>query len=255
MPPILSSCPTDISLVASLSYREGPLAAGSGAISLKFKAPEVFDRRGDCITGHTCLYNVEQYLNLSLIASGNTVLTGKNKILFASSFLKSSAAVGWFNSVIETTLSITREAFKPVLLQKCVLVDQIKRFRDRLRKFKRTSSVWKYLSEFGNLSLPISSTHDEEKVNHCIEELKYGISVQVLKSHADAFDKCARIALTVDSAVWRAGSAARWENGSSPPDKTPTPSEVRNMESGQWPNSLAQRKRKKGFVKACMLRL
>lgn len=223
-------------------------ATDNGSFHLKPNKPETYDGRRDYLTVSTLMYTLEQYLNLSQINSPNVSLPEGSKIAFASSYMKGAAAVWWFNIVTAGNVPATWEQFKASVNTEFIPLDHVKRSRDRLRRLRQLHSVSKYLSEFRNLILAIPGMSEGEKLDRFIEGLKYPVRVEVLKTHSDSFEECARIALNVDSAIWRASSGSRADgaqgNRGSTSNSMPTPMEVGNTEgSKRSRNQTEQRKR------------
>lgn len=75
--------------------------------------------------------------------------------------------------------------------------------------------------------------HEGENVGHFIEGLKYSVQVEVWKSHADNFGECARMPLIADSAIWRAGKAARRGCSFRLPGQGPMPMRLGNVKDSQ----------------------
>lgn len=65
---------------------------------------------------------------------------------------------------------------------------------------------------------------EDEKVERFIKGVKYNIRVEVLKVRAQTLDKCTRVALNIESAIWRAGA-----NSILSTNDGPTPMEVGNI--------------------------
>lgn len=80
---------------------------------------------------------------------------------------------------------------------------------DHLCKHKQFKTVNKAIAKLCNIALTIPGISDEEKAARFIDRLKREIRVEVLKSQADSFKERARVALNINSALWRAvhGSA------------------------------------------------
>lgn len=60
------------------------------------------------------------------------------------------------------------------------------------------------MAEYRNAVLMIGNMLEDEKLDRFVEGLKYQVKVEVLKMNCSTFDDCARVALNVDSALWRA---------------------------------------------------
>lgn len=69
-----------------------------------------------------------------------------------------------------------------------------RRARDKLRRQKQTTSVSKYLSEFGNITLAISEVNEGKRVDWFVDGLKYRIRVGVPKTLVEFFEEAFRIA-------------------------------------------------------------
>ena len=136
------------------------------------------------------------------------MLTEKNKVLFASTFLSGNAAVWWYTLVQTHFAPTSWEDFKTGVVKEFVLEDHVRRARDRLRKLQQTTSVSKYLAEFRNIVLNIPDISNGEKWDRFCDGLKYEVRLEVMKSTLTSFEETAKIALRVDSAFWILGGAA-----------------------------------------------
>lgn len=189
----------------------------------------------------TWLFNIDQYLTLAKLSNPNVPITDENRIRFASSYLKGTAAVWWYNRVSIAAVSNTWADFKNAVIREFVPSDHAKRARDKLRKLKQTRTVVRYLSDFRNIILTIPGMQEDEKVDRIIEGLKFNIRVEVLKAQADTLDECARVALNIDSAIWRAGTV-----GHSSALDGPMPMEIGNVQgTSHGKLSKAQREQRK----------
>lgn len=47
---------------------------------------------------------------------------------------------------------------------------------------------------------------ENEKIDHVLDRLYYNTQAEILKVQVDAFDECPRVALDIDSALWRANN-------------------------------------------------
>lgn len=98
--------------------------------------------------------------------------------------------------------------------------------------------------------------HEDEKIDRFLQGLKYNIRVEVLKSQADTFDACARIALNVDSALWRASGRNAFgdrQNAFTSSQNQATPMEIGNVQHRNLSNSQ-QGQRKKDMEKGACFR-
>lgn len=216
-----------------------------GAINLKPNKPETYDGRRDFLAVNTWLFNVEQYLLLSQLSNPNVPIADESRIRFASSYLKGTASVWWFNLFSAGIIPATWNEFKAAVIREFVPSDHSKRARDRLRKLRQTKSVSRYLSDFRNIILAISGMTDEEKMDRFIEGLKHSIRIEVLKAQVDTFEDCARVALNIDSAIWRAGKGTGQTFGNRSGDEGPTPMEIGNVEGSSNPRTKAQREQRR----------
>lgn len=214
------------------------------SINLKPSKPDTYDGTRDFLVVNTWLYKVEQYLSLTQLSSPNVAITYHNRIAFASSYLTGNAAVWWFNLVKSPETFSSWDAFKNVIVKEFIPADHTRRARDKLRKLKQLGPVEKYLAEYRNTVLMIGDNNDGEKLDRFIDGLKYGVKVEVMKSGCSSFEECARIALTVDSAIW---GARRTSSGFFPAhskDKNePTPMEIGNVNGEN--SSKAQREQRR----------
>lgn len=213
------------------------------SINLKPNKPEAFDGNREFLIVNTRLYSVEKYLNLSKLSSPTTPLMDHDKKKFASSYLKQNAAVWWYNLVNSPSVPITWEDFKAAVVRESVPVDHTRRARDKLRNLKQTSSAEKYLSEYRNTVLMIGKINEGEKVDRFVDGLKYQAKVEVMKIDCEFFEDCARVALYIDSAIWRAKRGPAGFYPISEKQQQPTPMEIGNVYGG--PDSRAHREQQK----------
>ena len=73
------------------------------------------------------------------------VLFDGKRIPYASNFLMSTASVWWYTVVQSNETPATWLEFNEAVIKEFVPEDHICRARDKLRKFRQTSSVSKYL--------------------------------------------------------------------------------------------------------------
>lgn len=85
---------------------------------------------------------------------------------------------------------------------------------------------------------------DEEKTDRFIEGLRHSIRLEVLKAQVKIFEETARIALNIDSAIWRAGKGKSSYEGNRYTEG-PTPMEIGNVEGSNDPRTKAQREQRK----------
>lgn len=89
-----------------------------------------------------------------------------------------------------------------------------------------------YLAEYRNLILMISDINDGEKLDRFLDLLKDNVRVEVLKKNSTSFEECARLALNVDSAIWRARRSTPGFHYNKNNVSEPTPMEIGNVNSG-----------------------
>lgn len=77
--------------------------------------------------------------------------------------------------------------------------DNSKQAGGRLQKHKQLKSDNKYLEEFQSIIITTPEISDEEKLYQFTNGLKCDVRFEVLKSHAISYEKCARVALNIDS--------------------------------------------------------
>eukprot|EP00171_Calliarthron_tuberculosum_P018338 IDg18338t1 len=140
--------------------------APQGSINLKPNKPEPYEGNRDYLVVNTWLYKVEQYLVLVQLCNPGVPLTEENKILYASTFLTSTAAVWWYTLVQANTVPATWQEFKA-----------------------------KVIAEF---------VPDDHMWDKFCSGLKYDVRIEVMKSTVSTFDEAAKVALRVDSAIWGA---------------------------------------------------
>lgn len=86
--------------------------------------------------------------------------------------------------------------------------DPIWRTRKKLRALKKDLwvpliSVDRYLSECRNTFLMITDRNEEENMDFFVNGPRYNIRAEDLETISNSFEERARLALNVDSAVWR----------------------------------------------------
>lgn len=173
-----------------------------GSVNLKPNKPDAFDGRRDFLAVSTWLFKVEQYLTLSAISNPSATISDESRIMFASSFMTSTAASWWYTIIQSGQEPSTWTEFRTLVLNEFVPVDHNRRARDKLRRLKQNSSVSKYLSEFRNCILTVNDMSDGERFDRFVQGLKNEVKLEVLKSQASNFEDAAKIALRIDSALW-----------------------------------------------------
>lgn len=90
----------------------------------------------------------------------------------------------------------------------------------------------------------IGEMHEGENIDRFVDGLKYNVRVEVLKSNCSTFEECARVALNVDSALWRArkGNPVNYSNNYS---SEATPMEIGNISRTNPPLTKAQKEQRK----------
>lgn len=136
------------------------------------------------------------------------------------------------------------EDFKSSLISEFIPSEHNRLGRDKLRKHKQTGSVEKYLAEYRNTILLIGDINEGEKLNRFVDGLKYNVKVEIMKTNYNSFEQCARMALNIDSAIWR---ARRIQAGlfSGQERNNPTPMEIGNVTGGA---ARAQREERKRYL-------
>ena len=193
--------------------------------------PGDFDERRDRLVVHAWLYQVSQHLSLVQVASPELDLGDATKIGFASMLLKGTAASWWYVLVQSQQIPATWQEFEAAVRAEFVPQDSIRRARDKLRKLSQRTSVSSYLTEFRNTVLAIPRISDDEKLDRFCSGLKPQVKLEVLKSNPATVDDAARIALSVDSALFGAGMYSSW--GGQPSgfgSSGPQPMEIGNLE-------------------------
>lgn len=211
-----------------------------GSINLRPNKPDAFDGRRDYLTVNTWLFKVQQYLQLSALSGANAEITDESRIMFASSYLTSTAASWWYTVIQAGRTPTTWEEFRSMILSEFVPEDHVRRARDRLRRLKQTSSVSKYIAEFRNCVLMINDVSAGERFDRFVQGLKKEVRLEVLKSQASEFEEATRIALRVDSALWSQNDF-RTSFGST--GKANDPMEIGNLQHTNQ-SSDAQRRRR-----------
>jgi hypothetical protein len=96
--------------------------------------------------------------------------------------------------------------------------------------------VASYISEFRNIALTIPGITEEEQLDRFCEELKPEIKLEVLKSNVNKMNEAVRVALNVDSALYRIRMDVRSRNGFQSADgagASPTLMEIGNIQSSR----------------------
>lgn len=75
----------------------------------------------------------------------------------------------------------------------------------------------------------IVDINEGEKVDRFVDGLKFNVRVEVLKTNCTSFEECARIALNIDSAIWRARRGQVGSYSNSFENSGPTPMEIGNV--------------------------
>lgn len=83
---------------------------------------------------------------------------------------------------------------------------------------------------------------EREKVDRFTNGLKYNFKIEVLKSSSDSFEDCARIALNMDGAIWRA-NRGHFGYQSDASESGPTPMEIGNIKGVRSNARTGQRKK------------
>lgn len=223
------------------------------SINLKPNKPECYDGKRDFLTVNTWIYTIGQYLSLTQLSSPSIQITEHNRIAFASSYLKGNAAVRWYNLVNSPSVPTSWNKFKEFLILEFIPADHTPRARDKLRKLKQTTSVEHYLAEFRNIVLMIGDISEGEKIDRFVEGLKYNVKIEVMKSSVNSFEESARIALNIDSAIWRARRSTSGFHPHTPNVGGPTPMEIGNVNGASTRAHREQRKKDldKGACFAC----
>ena len=171
------------------------------SINIRPNKPECFEGKRDFLAVHTCLYKIEQYLELIQVSHSYTSLSDHDKIMLATTFLKGTASV-WWNTIMQAGKTTANWIdFGRMLKEEFIPEDHVRRSRDRLRRLKQVSSVSKYLSDFRNVIVTIPDITEKEKLDKFMEGLKFNVKVEVLKSSANSFEEAAQVTLRVDSAI------------------------------------------------------
>lgn len=206
------------------------------SINLRPNRPEKYSGKRDFLIINTWIYKIDQYLSLMQISNPGTNVTEECQIMFASSFLTETAAVWWFTLVQNATTPSTWQEFKQALMAEFLPEDHIRRARDRLRRVKQKGSASEYIAEFRNIILAVPDISEGEKFDRFIEGLKPNIKVEVMKSTVTTFEEATKMALRVDSALWR--ESINWtgriqnysdQHGSASNSSDPVPMEIGNV--------------------------
>lgn len=198
-----------------------------GSMNLKPNKPDLYDGKRDFLAVNTWIFKIQQYLSLAALSNPATQLTDENRILFASSFLTSTAASWWYTVVQSGQTPSTWEEFRIMVLNEFVPSDHVRRARDKLRRLRQTASVSKYLSEFRNCILTISDISEGELLDRFIQGLKSEVKIEVLKTQAANFEDATKVALRVDSALW---SSSHSRSSFATSSSTHDPMEIGNVQ-------------------------
>lgn len=211
------------------------------SFNLRPNRPEKYNGKRDFLTLNTWIYKVDQYLSLSQISNPGADISEDAKTMFAASFLTETAAVWWFTLVQNNATPNTWQGFKQALLNEFIPDDQIRRARDRLRNCRQKGSAAKYISEYINIILSVPDISEGEKFDRFVDGLKNNVRLEVLKSTVATFEDATKIALLVDSALWREYQSGQnfsygGQHGSAASSTNPTPMEIGNLqERGRRP--------------------
>lgn len=177
-----------------------------GSINLKPNKPDLYDGKRDFLAVNTWLFKIQQDLSLAALSNPSVKLTDENRIMFASSFLTSTATSWWYTVVQSGHTPSTWEDFRTLVLNAFVPTDHIRRARDKLRGLRQTHSVSKYLAEFRNCILTISDISEGELLDRYVQGLKPDVKLEVLKTQVSGFEEATKVSLRVDSALWSSSS-------------------------------------------------
>lgn len=93
---------------------ENTIAVGS--INMNTNKPEQYDGKRDCLVVNTWFHKVEEYLGLVEVSSPTMALNYSNRIMYASSFHTSTAAVWWYTIVQANRFPTYWTAFKTAVI-------------------------------------------------------------------------------------------------------------------------------------------
>lgn len=80
-----------------------------------------------------------------------------------------------------------------------------------------------------------------EKLDRFVDGLKYIVKMEIMKTNCNSFEECARMALNIDSAIWR----ARRPTGFFSPDNSGTTTmEIGNVTGSRVTNAQCEQRRK-----------
>lgn len=153
------------------------------SINHNHNKPDTYDGDRDCLTVNTCLYTIEQYLNLSQLSVPYIIISEHNTIAIASSHFKGNAAVRCYNIVNAPTVPTSSESFKTLLTAEFILADHKQRAIDKLRNLQQTGSVEKCFSAYRNVILMLGSINEREMIYRSNDRLKYHFRVEVVNAN------------------------------------------------------------------------
>lgn len=152
---------------------------GSTASNIKAVKPDVF--RGERSTGavEAWLHTVEKYCEL-------TRLNDQERVLFASTLLRDSAATWWRHleksideNTGETEAPKDWSDFKDFFRKEFRPSNATQMARQRLEKLKQQDSIRDYIIEFRNIMLDLPDMFEEDAVHQFIQGLQYEPRLQV----------------------------------------------------------------------------
>ncbi|CDH61246.1 hypothetical protein RO3G_02687 [Lichtheimia corymbifera JMRC:FSU:9682] len=152
---------------------------GSTASNIKAVKPDVF--RGERSTGavEAWLHTVQKYCEL-------TRLNDQERVLFASTLLRDSAATWWRHletsideNTGETEAPKDWSDFKDLFRKEFRPSNATQMARQRLEKLKQQDSIRDYIIEFRNIMLDLPDMFEEDAVHQFIQGLQYEPRLQV----------------------------------------------------------------------------
>jgi len=214
--------------------------------NLKPNKPEPFSGKRDAVTVNAWLYQVEMYLNLQQLNNSEMPIEENTKVSFASTLLKGNAANWWYMLVQSGQAPGQWDAFVAKVRSEFIPQDSVDRSRDKLRNMRQRTSVLAYLNEFRNTVISIPGISEDEKLDKFVAGLKPEVMIDVKKSRPADLETAAKIALTVDSALFSTGMY-NYSNFRGSSSSGPQPMDIGNIEgSAHYRGKSFRPKRRSG---------
>ena len=103
--------------------------------------PQSFDGRRDALVVNTWVYQVEVYINLTILNQPQMAVDDNMKIMLATSLMKGSAENWWYESVQSGQAPGGWDALKDFVRNEFVPQDSVRRSCDKLLRVVQRTSV------------------------------------------------------------------------------------------------------------------